>query len=423
MRQALRAVLISPIAPAKTGNGLAMRMGQFAEALASVASLTVIVVPAAGDPGFRAPLLANSETHYVELDAPGDTHFSLLSRIADPLAQLDAFRAYGRPSLARRLSVPILAEIARTIELFRPDVVHIGRSYMLPCAEAVPRDVALTCDLDEDDWTSYAGQARIARLRGDLVRSGWLEQEGVACDLLIARWGQRLRKIFVASPVERRRLALRHPGLRWEIVENSVELPRQSVKRDDGETLVFIGALGYRPNVDGVLWFCRSILPRLRARTGGDCRLIIAGANGGAPISALARHPRIWVVGHVRDVAPLYRRATLALAPLHSGGGTRIKLLEAAAHGTASVATEHAVDGIGWPQGAGGWLGRGASEFARACEAALASAAERDRRAQRGLEWVTRYHSRPLVVSRLARSFIAAMDRLPLIGKSEETSG
>jgi polysaccharide biosynthesis protein PslH len=155
-----------------------------------------------------------------------------------------------------------------------------------------------------------------------------------------------------------------------------------------------------------VLWFCREVLPRLRARP----RLLIAGAGGGPDIGALADHPRITVLGRVADVAPLYRRANLALAPLHSGGGTRIKLLEASAHRTASVSTDCAAAGIGWPRDAGGWRERSAFEFARACETALADPGERDRRAARGLDWVVRHHSRPRVVSELARSFVAAMD-------------
>jgi glycosyltransferase involved in cell wall biosynthesis len=160
----------------------------------------------------------------------------------------------------------------------------------------------------------------------------------------------------------------------------------------------------------------------LRARAGDPCRLIIAGSGGGPAVLALARHPRISVLGRVPDIAPLYRRATLALAPLHSGGGTRIKMLEAAAHGTASVATERAAAGIGWPKDAGGWRVRNASEFAGACHAALASVTERDRRATRGLDWVTRYHSRPHVVSRLARAFLTALDRRRA-GKEGETAG
>ena len=45
----LRAVFISPIVPASTGNGLAMRMGLFVEALSRIARVDVIVVPVAGE--------------------------------------------------------------------------------------------------------------------------------------------------------------------------------------------------------------------------------------------------------------------------------------------------------------------------------------------------------------------------------------
>ena len=425
MTRGLRAVFISPIAPAVTGNGLAMRMGQFVEALSKIADLHVIVVPVAGETGFRASSRAYAKTliHFIDVGERADTHFSLLSRVADPRARLDAFRAYGKPSLARHLSAPVLGEIARRVEALRPDFVHLGRSYMLPCLNALPTDVALTLDLDEDDWASYAGQAQIARAQGDLAGADWLEQEGLACDRLIARWGRRLRKIFIANPADAPRLALRHPGLAWEAAENSVEIPTRRAKRDDGETLLFVGALGYRPNADGVRWFCEAVLPRLRAGSGGPCRLIIAGGGGVPEIAALARRPRVVVLGRVKDLGPLYRQATLALAPLHSGGGTRIKLLEAAAHRTASVSTVHAAAGIGWPREAGGWRGRTPLDFALACQSGLANATERDRRAAGGLDWVIRHHQRKRIVSRLARSFIMAVDRRPAEGVTEEILG
>ena len=394
-----------------------MRMGQFAEALAKIADLTNIVAPVAGETEFRRRFPENAKNLH-EIRAPVDTHFSLLSRIADPSARLEAFRAYGKPSLAARLSAPVLADIARRIETLRPDIVHIGRSYMLPCAKSLPQDVTLTVDLDEDDLFSYASQARLARRRGDFNASLWLEQEGLACDQLIARWASRCQEVFVASLAEGRRLRLRHPGLKYEVVKNSVEIPRRLSKRDDGATLLFVGALGYRPNAEGVVWFCQSVLPRLRARRA--CRLLIAGAGGGPAIAGLAKSPRIRILGRVPDLAPLYRQATIALAPLHSGGGVRIKLLEAAAHGTASIATDHAAAGIGWPQDFAGWRARSAGEFAAACEQALANRAERDARAVRGRDWVIRHHARGRVVSGLARSFISAMGQKPAIQKIEE---
>ena len=124
-------------------------------------------------------------------------------------------------------------------------------------------------------------------------------------------------------------------------------------------------------------------------------------------MAALERHPRISVLGRVSDVAELYRRSTLALAPLRAGGGTRIKLLEAAAHGVASVSTPIAAEGLSWPAAAGGWIAATSGQFAEACREALACPAERNRRAARMLDWVRRHHARKILVGQ----------NFPILGK------
>jgi glycosyltransferase involved in cell wall biosynthesis len=409
----LRAVFISPIVPARSGNGLAMRMGMFAEALSRIARLDVIVVPVAGGFGEEAPLPSTYQTQRIHVEGRPDTHFSLLSRISDERTRLDAFRAYGKPSIARGLSAPVITEIARVAEARQPDIIHIGRSYLLPCVELLPQRVAMTLDLDEDDRASFASQARLARARGHMARAGWLEQEGLACDALIASMIERFRRAFIASPADGSRLAQRHAGLVCETFENPVEIPRRLAKRDDGRTLLFVGTLGYSPNSEGIVWFFREVMPQLRGRSGGDCRLLIVGARPPPTVAALARHPRVTVLGRVTDLAPLYQRATLALAPMRAGGGTRIKLLEAAAHRTASVSTPVAAAGISWPRDAGGWRAETRCAFAQACRFGLADAAERDRRAGDGLKWVLQHHAREQLVGRLARSFAAVLDQAP----------
>ncbi|MDQ0392015.1 glycosyltransferase [Labrys monachus] len=324
--------------------------------------------------------------------------------------RLEAFRAYGRPSLASFLSAPVLAQIAGLIEACAPDLVHIGRSYMAPCLDAVPPGTAATLDLDEDDRAAFSSLARLALARDGAgrMRADWLEQEGRACDALVARFGPRFRRVFVASRQEARLLGRRHPGLACEPMANAVEIPPRAAARDDGATLMFLGSLSYAPNAEGILWFCRTVLPRLRAAGGGACRLLIAGPQPPQAVSALGRHPRISVLGRVGDVSALYRRSTLALAPLQAGGGTRIKLLEAAAHGVASISTPTGAEGLGWPAGTGGWIAAAPNHFAEACRDALAQPAERQRRAALGLDWVRRHHARENLVIRISRSLAMA---------------
>jgi glycosyltransferase involved in cell wall biosynthesis len=197
------------------------------------------------------------------------------------------------------------------------------------------------------------------------------------------------------------------------VLHNAVEIPPRKPRRDNGKTLLFIGALQYYPNSDGIIWFAQKVLPFLRAPAGGACRLLIAGASPPPGVVALTRHPSVTVLGRVKSVATLYQHATLALAPLHAGGGTRIKLLEAAAHRVASISTPVAAQGIDWAPEVGGWRAARPGDFIRACHIALGNAAERDWRALQAQSSVRAHHAKERVVKGLAQSLLAAADDAP----------
>jgi glycosyltransferase involved in cell wall biosynthesis len=85
----------------------------------------------------------------------------------------------------------------------------------------------------------------------------------------------------------------------------------------------------------------------------------------------LGRQSGIVVKDSVSDIAPLYREAALAIVPLRAGGGTRIKLLEAAAHGVPSVSTTFGATGLGLRPGVDVVLADSEAGFARACMSLL----------------------------------------------------
>lgn len=403
-----KAVFVSPIMPDRTGNGLAMRMGLFLEALAGVASVDLIVVPAAGGttvaPAFHADL--GVRLHVVASAGRRDTAFQLLARVTDPDRRLQLFQAYGKPSLASHLSTPVLAEIAGLIAACKPDVVHVGRSYLAPCIDVVGGDVAATLDLDEDDAAAFGLLAASARSRHDEARAAWLEQEARAFETQIERHARRFSRVFVSSAQEARNLAQRHAGLACDVFENAVSLPAAPDRADDGTTMIFVGSLSHEPNVEGVLWFVREVMPLLRRQAGRPCRLVIAGADPPLSILSLAERDDVEVAGYVADIAGLYRGAALALAPLLSGGGTRIKLLEASAHGVAFVSTPAGAAGLDWPPDAGGWIAESPQAFAGSCARALADPGERARRAELGRDRVRRHHDRQALIERLGRQLV-----------------
>ncbi len=109
-------------------------------------------------------------------------------------------------------------------------------------------------------------------------------------------------------------------------------------------TAVFVATLGWAPNVDAALWFGEDVWPEVHRRT-PDARLLLVGRDPAPSVRALASSS-VEVSGTVSDVRPYLAKARVAVAPLRSGGGTRLKILEALDGGRPVVATSVAVDGL-----------------------------------------------------------------------------
>jgi glycosyltransferase involved in cell wall biosynthesis len=114
--------------------------------------------------------------------------------------------------------------------------------------------------------------------------------------------------------------------------------------------ILFVGHLGYSPNKEAVRRLAREILPRVKMQF-PDARLTVAGRLPDAPISQLARECDVELIANPDDIAPLYAQANLSVVPLSSGGGTRIKILEAMTFGLPVIATTVAAEGHNFANG------------------------------------------------------------------------
>jgi len=111
------------------------------------------------------------------------------------------------------------------------------------------------------------------------------------------------------------------------------------------ETLAFVGAFDYKPNVDGAIRFAREVWPTLRANHPA-LRLQLVGRKPVASVLSLGSIPGIDVVGQVPDVRPYVAAAKAAIAPLNIARGLQNKVLEALAMGKPVVASPHALGGF-----------------------------------------------------------------------------
>ena len=109
--------------------------------------------------------------------------------------------------------------------------------------------------------------------------------------------------------------------------------------------IVFGASMDATMNQDGIHWFHQRVWPRIRAHTAG-ARLWVVGRNPPQEIVRLSRYPGVQVTGTVPDVRSYYSAATVFIVPLRTGGGTKIKTLEAMAMGLPVVSTSVGAQGL-----------------------------------------------------------------------------
>jgi sugar transferase (PEP-CTERM/EpsH1 system associated) len=127
--------------------------------------------------------------------------------------------------------------------------------------------------------------------------------------------------------------------------------------------LVFTGAMGYRPNVDAVVWFSKEILPLIRQKV-EHTQFFIVGGGATPEVEQLGQLAGVTVVGRVEDIRPYIAYAGISVAPLRLARGIQNKVLEAMAMARPVVATQQAMEGIRLLPGMERWVNNSETEFA-----------------------------------------------------------
>ena len=120
------------------------------------------------------------------------------------------------------------------------------------------------------------------------------------------------------------------------------DIPSATAERPGA--IVFVGGFRHPPNVDAALWLSDEIFPLVHAQH-PDAQLSIVGADPPESLRARASES-VHVVGQVDDVEPYVESAAVVVAPMRSGGGMRLKVLQAMAAARPVVTTSRGSAGI-----------------------------------------------------------------------------
>jgi polysaccharide biosynthesis protein PslH len=183
--------------------------------------------------------------------------------------------------------------------------------------------------------------------------------------------------------------------------------PRADPAREVPGTILFVGAFHHPPNRDAAIWLAREILPAVLARQPG-ARLRIVGSGPTAEVRALAG-PSVEVVADAPSVLPHLEEAAVVMAPVRTGGGMRMKVLQAMAAGKAVVTTPRGTEGYtGFGEEPPLAVGESEEEIA-AATAALLEDDGRRRLGERAREFAERHHSPEAWAARQTRVFEEAI--------------
>ena len=313
---------------------------------------------------------------------------------------------------SRTMQQRVAALLSRVI----PDAVVVCSSTMAQYVpdELVDRTVVDLVDVDSEKWREYSHASR--------APFSWLFQTEAR---RLRRYEEdilaRFPRALVSTP---REAALLGPGDQsaprgLQVLGNGVDLEHfrpapsatlaDTVPSDERSRLpdpskpllVFTGAMDYRPNVDGIGYFVREVLPIVRSSEPG-VELAIVGRNPVPAVRRLASVAGVTVTGVVADVRPYLRAARAAVVPLRIARGIQNKVLEALATGCPVVTTPEGVAGLAIEAGKHAIVASGPRDFAAAVVSVLRDDRVRRRLQLAGREFVETRHQWGPVLSRFA---------------------
>lgn len=338
----MRILFLSPRQSVPARSGAKLREYHFLRALGRTAELTYLYF---GDPGAQ-PLTTEDLPFCREVvSIPKPPAYGAAKAVMGMLGQ------WPLPILNYTSSAMSTA-VATALGSRKFDIVHLDSIHMIRYALAAaegknpPRAIYNWHNIESEAMWRYRATTP-SRARRWYAGSTAKKLERIESSILRSAFGH-----IVCSEREREQLLHLAPAAQIEVVENGVDTgyfaSRQEGPRAEGETsrrIVFVGVMDYFPNSEAAIFFANRIWPRVRARLEG-AELAIVGANPGPAVLALGELPGVTVTGMVPDVRPFYHGALAAVVPLRTGGGTRLKILEAMAAGVPVVSTPLGAEGL-----------------------------------------------------------------------------
>jgi sugar transferase (PEP-CTERM/EpsH1 system associated) len=284
--------------------------------------------------------------------------------------------------------------------------------FLMPAAN-VPRQlpcpaVLFTHNVEAEIWRRHAETAR-SPVRRALLTTQWRRMLRFERDAV-----RRFDLVLAVSDIDRRTLVRLYGPFTQPVcvVPTGVDASyfAEMARPVRPRHLVFTGSMDWLPNEDGMLYFVRDVLPRIR-REEPSATLSIVGRAPTPAVVRLGTEYGVEVTGRVDDVRPHMAAAAIYVVPLRIGGGTRLKIFEAMAMGKPVVSTSVGAEGLPLEPGTHALLADSAGDFAAAVVGLFRDEEARTRLGQTGRRLVTERYDWSSVFGHLEQALETAAGR------------
>jgi glycosyltransferase involved in cell wall biosynthesis len=289
------------------------------------------------------------------------------------------------------------------------DVVHLELGYMAPAVDAVgPQAVRVLAE--QEVMTLVVDRLRHVPWNQRTFYERMFVGTAAKVDAFDRRTLPAFDLLYGITATDRDQLR-RASGRPAAVLPHVVRLTRFTPPgpgEEDPLRVLFVGNFGHAPNLHAVQWFVDRAWPLVVSHI-PQATFEIVGAGLSDALARRFAGPGVIVRGYQTDLAACYRRASVVVTPIHSGGGMRGKVLEAFASARALVSTSTGLDGIAAESGTHCLVADTPGTFAGAVATYLRDHELRRAHGHAARALVADQYDAPVVFARLERDYEAAV--------------
>ncbi len=159
---------------------------------------------------------------------------------------------------------------------------------------------------------------------------------------------KKFSQVVVTTDEDQKQMETFAPNAKVTVIANGVDLDTFPYRPQEPENhnIIFVGGLDYFVNIDAACFFSQEVFPLIQQQF-PDANLTLVGSKPASEVKELTtNNSAITVTGRVPSIAEYLHQATIAVAPLRTGFGMKIKTLEYMAAGTPVVGSDRGLEGI-----------------------------------------------------------------------------